>query len=204
MLRFLLDNPLINNPLIIKLIMRLITKRLIKRGANIGKNVFLGFNVFIEAGSEYLLTIEDDVVVAAFSRFIFHDSSLLNVRRYNIQFGKIILRRNCYIGVDTLILPGSEVGENTIVGAGSLVKGYLKPNSVYVGRPAEYYCSVAELQREWEKDKLSKRDTVFYVPAKKWYLRTGKDRAQMERRKLSHVRRQMRHPLIKREGRGNG
>jgi acetyltransferase-like isoleucine patch superfamily enzyme len=168
--------------------MRLIINKLVKRGANIGKNVFMGFNVFVEPGSEYLLTIEDDVVVAAFTKFIFHDSSLLNVSGYSLQYGKIVLRKNCYVGVDTLILPGTEVGENTIVGAGSLIKGYLAPNSVYFGRPAEYYCSIVELKKEWETENLSNRNDVFYILTKKWYLRTRKDKMQLERNKMSAFR----------------
>ncbi len=42
----------------------------------------------------------------------------------------------------------SEVGEGTIVGANSLVKGKLKPHSVYLGQPAKFYCSVKNLQQK--------------------------------------------------------
>lgn len=143
--------------------------RLRTSGARVGKNVFLGEQVYIELENAKYLTIDDGVVVAAFSKIILHDSSLNNVNGFDLLYGKVHLGRNAYIGADVMILPGSDVGENTIVGAGSLVKGVLKPNSVYFGRPAKYYCSLSELTKKWQQQKNSKGDVFEFLEKKSPY-----------------------------------
>lgn len=55
------------------------------------------------------------------------------------QDGKdIILGENCWIGINSVILPGVVLGENTIVGAGSVVtKSFEEGNCVIGGNPAK-------------------------------------------------------------------
>lgn len=125
--------------------------RLRKSGAKIGKNVFIGKSVYFELENARFIEIEDDVVISACCKFIPHDSSLNNVLGEKILYGKIILRKNSYIGVNTTLLLNTEVGERTIIGANSLVKGTYKKDSVYVGSPAKYYCSIKELQKRWNE-----------------------------------------------------
>lgn len=60
---------------------------------------------------------------------------------YNIQEsaeGKdIVIGKNCWIGMNSVILPGVVLGDNTIVGAGSIVtKSFEEGNCVIVGNPA--------------------------------------------------------------------
>lgn len=51
----------------------------------------------------------------------------------DIYFGK-----NCWIGMNSMILPGVELGDKTIVGAGSVVtKSYSEGNCILVGNPAK-------------------------------------------------------------------
>lgn len=151
-----------------------------KAGARIGKNVFIGHQVFFELENAFLLTIDDEVVISAFCKFILHDSSLNNVIEAPIRYAPIHLQKNCYIGADCLILPGTEVGESTIIGAGSLVKGLINKNSVYFGRPAKYYCSVLKLKKEWKNKKIN---NIFYIATKKWFKRSNSDNNLLEKNK---------------------
>jgi acetyltransferase-like isoleucine patch superfamily enzyme len=43
---------------------------------------------------------------------------------------------NCWIGMNAVILPGVELGEHVIVGAGSIVTRSFGPNCMIVGNPA--------------------------------------------------------------------
>lgn len=44
--------------------------------------------------------------------------------------------RNCFIGGRSMILPGVEIGDNSIVGAGAVVTKSVPPRSVVAGNPA--------------------------------------------------------------------
>jgi acetyltransferase-like isoleucine patch superfamily enzyme len=44
--------------------------------------------------------------------------------------------KNCFIGVGTIILPGVKIGDEVIIGAGSVVTKDIPSNSVSVGNPA--------------------------------------------------------------------
>lgn len=124
--------------------------RLRKSGAVIGDNVFWGKNVSVELENAHLLTIEDNVTVSAQTSFILHDSSLQKVANFPLMYGRIHLKEGAYIGAHTVILPGTQVGSRTIVGAKSLIKGTLRAHSVYVGQPARRISSVPQLQRKWQ------------------------------------------------------
>ena len=47
------------------------------------------------------------------------------------------IHKNVWIGERSIILKGPQIGENSIIGAGSVVHGDIPPNSVYAGNPAK-------------------------------------------------------------------
>ena len=47
------------------------------------------------------------------------------------------IHKNVWIGERSIILKGTQIGENSIIGAGSVVHGDIQPNSVYAGNPAK-------------------------------------------------------------------
>ena len=49
----------------------------------------------------------------------------------------IILRRGCWIGAGSIILAGVEVGENSVVGAGTVVLESVPPNTLFAGNPGK-------------------------------------------------------------------
>lgn len=52
-------------------------------------------------------------------------------------FGEIEIGDNTFVGVGCLILPGSRIGRNCILGAGSVVRGPVPDDSVVFGNPAQ-------------------------------------------------------------------
>ncbi len=49
----------------------------------------------------------------------------------------IRIGKNCFIGVNAIILKGTELGDNCVVGAGAVVSGKFPANSVIAGNPAK-------------------------------------------------------------------
>lgn len=91
----------------------------------------------------YLISIHDNVIVAANVRFLNHDISVFNVRRYlncsNYidKVGKIELFDNCFIGAGSILMPNCSVGKNSVIAAGSIVVGNIPDNEVWGGVPAK-------------------------------------------------------------------
>jgi carbonic anhydrase/acetyltransferase-like protein (isoleucine patch superfamily) len=80
------------------------------------------------------------------------------MNRYGNLFGPIVVGDNCFIGLDAILLPGTEIGADSIVGAGSVAKGTFPPSSVIVGVPARRLYSLEEYierpSRRWSRSRL--------------------------------------------------
>ncbi|MEH7440211.1 acyltransferase [Neobacillus drentensis] len=48
----------------------------------------------------------------------------------------IVIGKNCFIGCNSIILKGTELGEGCVVGAGTVVSGKFAANTVIAGNPA--------------------------------------------------------------------
>ena len=88
----------------------------------------------------YLIEIGDHVAVAAGTQFITHDGATWcfedDVEGGGI-FGKIVIGNNVFIGINCILLSNTSIGDNCIVGAGSVVRGHFPESSVIAGNPAQ-------------------------------------------------------------------
>lgn len=105
---------------------------------NIASNLHIGNNVAINpyfrcmsAGNIY---IEDNVQIAMNVSLITNNHDFYD--RYVLTVKDIRIRQNAWIGAGVTILPGITIGENAIVGAGSVVTHDVEPNTVVAGNPA--------------------------------------------------------------------
>ena len=135
-------------------------KYLRKSGAQIGKNC----RIYIDyLGTEpYLIKIGNHCTITHGVIFITHDGGCWIFRDeipdLNI-FGKIEIEENCFIGMNSIILPNVKVGTNSIVGAGSVVTKNIPPGSVAVGVPARVIGTTDQYKQnavqEWNKLNLN-------------------------------------------------
>lgn len=110
----------------------------IQKNASIGANVKVSSHTFVCEG----VTIEDDV-------FVGHNVSFINDKyprsvsssgnlqiESDWQVVKTLVRRGASIGTSTTILCGVTIGEDAIIGAGSVVTRDVAPRTVVAGNPA--------------------------------------------------------------------
>lgn len=97
-------------------------------------------------GSEpYLVQLGDHVTLTDNVRFITHDGGVWVFRQEHPDldvFGPIRLGNNVFVGINTIIFPGVTIGDNCVIGAGSMVTRDIPPGSVAAGVPARVLKSV--------------------------------------------------------------
>jgi hypothetical protein len=67
---------------------------------------------------------------------ITHDTSLVQ-HTGQTRLGRVVLGKRAYIGVGAILLPGTTIGEDSVVGAGAVVHGQVPPASLAIGNPAK-------------------------------------------------------------------
>lgn len=102
----------------------------------IENNVIIGDNVTIKAGVQLWdgIQIEDSVFVGP--NVTFTNDNVPRSRSTEWQLRHTTIRRNASIGGNCTILPGIEIGEYALLGAGSVLTKNMPPFTVWFGNPA--------------------------------------------------------------------
>ena len=139
----------------------------------LGKNVnIVGIPNF---GSEpYLISIGDNTTVSFDVAFVTHDAATKVIRnlpgrnKETVIYAPIKIGKNCFIGCRSVILPGVTIGDNVIIGAGSIVNRDIPSNTVAAGSPCKEICSLEEYEEKHKDDFLYMVNLPF--DKKKQYL----------------------------------
>lgn len=126
-------------------------KRLQRRGLRLGRNVYICSPEDIDGHLPWLITIGDDCVLSQDVMVLAHDASTYIHLGYG-KVGRVTIGCRTYIGARTIILPGVSIGNNVILGAGSVVTRDIPDNSVAVGNPARILRSTSEYNEEHKKN----------------------------------------------------
>jgi len=108
------------------------------RGVNVGKEVFIGSDVLFDEVFPEDIVIEDEVTIIARSTILshaFYPTHFKNVLK-DKKNSKTILKKGCYIGLGSIILPGITIGEYSVIAAGSVVTKNVEPYTMVAGVPA--------------------------------------------------------------------
>lgn len=79
------------------------------------------------------------------------------------EAGETIIGDNVFIGAHAIVLMGSNIGANSIIGAGAVVSGSWPEGSVIAGNPAKLVCSLSEFASKREERELE--SAVAYASA---------------------------------------
>lgn len=110
-----------------------------------GAYIRIGRNVGISGATIYArkgITIGDNTMIGGNAKILDNDfhpveaQARLQNDRDKIGTREIVIGKNCFIGCNSLILKGTVLGDNCVVGAGAVVAGQFEDNCVIAGNPA--------------------------------------------------------------------
>lgn len=135
-------------------------------GVSVGDNVeiFRPFNTSIDTQNPHLLSIGNDVQITGPVTILTHDYSWSVLKRkYGYIYGnqrKTTIGNNVFIGWGATILGGSQIGDNVVIGANSVVSGHVDSDSVYAGNPAKKLMTLEEFKNKRDRKQLEEAKTV--------------------------------------------
>jgi acetyltransferase-like isoleucine patch superfamily enzyme len=110
------------------------------RGVHIGEHVYIGPDVVIDDLYPGLVTIEDYVSIGMRTMIFAHSNPTCSIDLKTKYFPRTVrpvkISKGAWIAPGCIILAGVTIGENSVVGAGSLVTKDVDPNTVVAGSPA--------------------------------------------------------------------
>ena len=114
---------------------------------NFGKHIQIGKNVFINHACSFLdmggITIEDDVFIGPNVTFTNDRYPRSKNKDFNLE--RTHISKGVSIGANSTILPGITIGEESVIGAGSVVVRNVEAKSVMIGNPARKIRSIVDL-----------------------------------------------------------
>lgn len=104
-------------------------------GISIGKDCFISWGAKLDtcAGT---ITIGDRCEITHGCIILSHDATDQRIDRKCGGIGTVRLGHNVFIGVNSVILNNVTIGDDSIIGAGSVVTKDVPPNVVVAGNPA--------------------------------------------------------------------
>ncbi len=114
-----------------------------------GKRVYANFNLTLVDDSHIYVgdytMIGPNVTIATAGHPI-----LPELREKNYQYNiPVHIGKNCWLGAGVIVLPGVTIGDNTVIGAGSIVTKDIPSNVVAVGNPCKVLREINEHDKEY-------------------------------------------------------
>ena len=140
-------------------------------GVNLkGEPSYISCDVYFDGHDYSLITIGSDVTISMGVTLLTHDYSI--ARGVEAVYGKkmwisedtpyflkpISIGDNCFVGAGSILLPGTTLGKNCIIGSHAVVKGDIPDNSVVIGNPAKIVAKTTE----WAERHMQLKD--YYPP----------------------------------------
>ena len=120
-----------------------------------GRHLHLGNNVYANFG----LTCVDDTHIYIGDHTMLGPNCILATANHPIlpelrekayQYNlPIHIGRNCWLGAGVIVVPGVTIGDNTVIGAGSVVTKDIPANVVAVGNPCHILRPINEHDQEY-------------------------------------------------------
>lgn len=112
------------------------------RNIKLGKNIFINSNVMLtDLGG---IELEDNVLIGPNTTIVSVNHVENPSYRKDLELRPVLIKKNAWLGANVTVLPGVTIGENVIVGAGTIVTKDVPDNTMVVGNPAREIRKIKE------------------------------------------------------------
>lgn len=148
-----------------------------------GTTVFDPGSVFIDDTRPWMVEIGQNVQITRGVTILTHgyDWSVLKGVSGEVlgSCGKVTIGDNVFLGMNAILLKGTTIGSNVIIGAGSVVTGDIPPNCVAAGNPARVLMPL-EAYREKRKAAQEREARQLVTEYRAVYARDPDEQALSE------------------------
>lgn len=109
---------------------------MVAQGLQLGEGTHLAQPIYFDRLHPWLITIDDYVTLAPYVAVVTHDPSLGH-HTGQTRIGRVTVGKRVQVGVGAVLLPGTNIGEDSVIGAGAVVHGEVPAGSLVVGNPAK-------------------------------------------------------------------
>jgi acetyltransferase-like isoleucine patch superfamily enzyme len=102
------------------------------------------------------VTIGDDTGIGGHCLIFTHGAWLNVLDGYPVNYEPVTLGKSVWLPWRVFLMPGTTIGDGSVIGANSLVSGAIPPNSLAVGSPAKVIRSAPDFPRKVSEDERTR------------------------------------------------
>ena len=115
-------------------------------------NILIGNNCFLNDGldifSKHSISIGSHTLIGR--DVTIYDTDFHQIEpKLEVQGGPISIGENVWIGSHVIILPGVTIGDNAVIGAGSIITKDIGSNQIFAGNPAKFIRNISVDDEAW-------------------------------------------------------
>lgn len=150
------------------------TSYFVKRGMKIGKNFNRQSGTRMDPSHCWLISIGEDVTLSNKVQILAHDDTTRIYTGYG-RVGRVCIGNRVFVGANSTILMNTRIGNDVIIGAGSLVTKDIPDNCVVAGVPAKIIGKTSEYI---EREKENMRKGITFDKTYSYYYNVGEEKKQ--------------------------
>jgi maltose O-acetyltransferase len=124
--------------------------QLVAEGLELGEGASVGRHAYLETGQPWLISIGAESIISDFSIITTQDARSMPVIGA-MRLGRVVIGCRVFVGPGAVILPGTRIGDDSIIDARAVVSGEIPPGSFVSGSPGRVVGDVRAMAEEWRQ-----------------------------------------------------
>jgi acetyltransferase-like isoleucine patch superfamily enzyme len=116
-------------------------EQLVAEGLQLGERVSVARRAYLDPGRPWLIELGDDCVISDFAIILAHEPGPRKLAAGRL--GSVVVGRRVFVAPGAILLPGSRIGDDSIIDVRAVVSGEIPPGSFVSGNPG---CVVGDVE----------------------------------------------------------